>query len=108
MDLIRLIKLKKINGELDDLTEQEKYILSIFNNLHKHGDIYYDIVFDYERTIFQFSHRYKNVFCSYSMCKEIMKKFHISPKNTEKLILGIFKKVGLDEYNLRYIMDVMR
>lgn len=33
MDLIRLIKLKKLNGELDDLTEQEEFFFSLFNDL---------------------------------------------------------------------------
>ena len=34
MDLIRLIKLKKINGELDNLTEQEKLFFSLFDGLY--------------------------------------------------------------------------
>lgn len=34
MNLIRLIKLKKIYGELDDLTKQEWYFVSLFENLN--------------------------------------------------------------------------
>lgn len=43
MNLIRLIKLKKLNGELDDLTEQESYFLSFFDNLRLKDGYYYDI-----------------------------------------------------------------
>lgn len=35
MDLIRLIKLKRINGELDNLTEPELFFISIFDKLYR-------------------------------------------------------------------------
>ena len=35
MDLIRLIKLKKLNNELDNLTEPEELLCEVFNKLYK-------------------------------------------------------------------------
>ena len=40
MNLIRLIKLKKLNGELDNLSDQEKMFLSTWDNLVCDGNVY--------------------------------------------------------------------
>ena len=88
MNLIRLIKLKKINGELDDLTEQESYFLFFFNNLSKHNDNYClgDNVY------FYLDLENKNFYYSYSRIWLVFKsKYDISILEFNDLICGLLE-----------------
>jgi len=61
MDVIRAIKLKHLNGDLDNLKEIEKSFLSFFNDLIKDGDLYIkdnDIYFEYDL-------KHNEFWCSY-------------------------------------------
>ena len=42
MDLIRLLKIKKINGDLIGLTDKEEFVISMFDNLKRHNEYYYN------------------------------------------------------------------
>ena len=81
--ILRLIKLKKIHGELDNLSEQENFFISLFNNLievREDGDIKYFskdkefIYFTYNPSRKSFWVAPVNVFsriqCRYNISKE--------------------------------------
>lgn len=40
MDIIKLIKLKELNGDLINLTDKERFIISFFYDLKKDGNLY--------------------------------------------------------------------
>ena len=93
MDLIRLIKLKKINGELDNLTEQEKLFFSLFNGLRlvkEYNSIYF---FNGIQYFFEYDLKYNVFYCSYSMVWVVFKnKYNLNDNEIIDLITGILER----------------
>ena len=75
MNLIRLIKLKKINGELDNLTEQEKFFLSFFDDLktidgsnyYRNGLLYFNLDKEYKKLHYSYSNVYSEIGFKYGI-----------------------------------------
>ena len=92
MNLIRLIKLKKINGELDDLTEQEKFFLSFFDDLdiqHYNNDI--DLIKN-DVVYFSISLENKKFYYSYFYVFMVFKsKYDMNEMILNSLINGILE-----------------
>ena len=93
MNLTRLIKLKKINGELDNLTEQEKFFLSFFDNLdiqHNNNDI--DLIKN-DVVYFRISLKNKKIYYSYVKIWLVFEsKYDTSILELNDLINGILDK----------------
>ena len=90
MNLIRLIKLKKINGELDDLTEQESYFLSFFDGLTKCEDLYCkdkNIYFRLDLKNKTFNYSYIRIWLVFKS------KYDISILEFNDLICGLLEKL---------------
>jgi len=93
MNILRLIKLKHLNGEFDSLNEKEKYFLSFFNNLEEFtldNNIYLrERGFDDDETIDMF---YYEIGSTLFWCndrkvhKALENKFDIGSKEVHELI----------------------
>ena len=99
MNLIRLIKLKKINGELDDLTEQESYFLSFFHGLTKYKNFYCKD----KKICFHLDLENKKLFYSYSRIWLVFKsKYDISILEFNDLVCSILENhLNLSEFTTR-------
>ena len=97
MNLIRLIKLKKINGELDNLSEQERYFLSLFDGLVFDNDYYIKngksyFCLNINRNTFLYS--YHNV------SLPIKRRFSITSNQVEELVDTMLN----EKLNLNYFI----
>ena len=98
MNLIRLIKLKRINGDLDNLSEQEEYFLSLFINLTK---IHNNYLNDSKMVLFSINSNEKIFYCSYYIVWKIVKdKFNIDNKSMSNLIYNVLHKLGMCDYTV--------
>ena len=98
MNLIRLIKLKRINGDLDNLSEQEEYFLSLFINLTK---IHNNYLNDSKMVLFSINSNEKIFYCSYYIVwKNIKTKFSINNKETLELIYSVLHRLGMFDYTV--------
>ena len=97
MNLIRLIKLKKINGELDGLTQMQLYYLSFFNNLIKMGNEYCHIDEDLLIPCFEIDEYHKTIQCSYSM---VYLSINIKYNNNHNDILNFYNHILHDILNI--------
>lgn len=63
MNIVRQLKLKKLNGELTNLTEGEKLLISMFDGLKMYDNYYYSnngvcFFINHDEKIFFYSYRY--------------------------------------------------
>lgn len=102
MDLLRLIKLKKLNGDLDNLNDKEQLFFSFFNNKVCHNDVFFDIEDDL--IILYFIETKKELLCSYSRMWYIFEvKYNLNNKQIQELIKSIvYSKLGIELLNVRY------
>ena len=93
MDLIRLIKLKKINGELDNLDEKEELFFSLFDGLYTFKEKNVIYFFDENGYYFQYNLKTKDFWCSYSKVWTIFEDdYHPNYSQISNLISDIMKK----------------
>lgn len=103
MDLIRLIKLKKINGELNNLTEPQMYFLSFFNGLTNYNNYYVKN----DEKLFYLDIKRKKLYCSYYKVFCEFSKFHMTHEQSVLLINDILKNILRVDItmNIRYLGD---
>ena len=107
MDLIRLIKLKKINGDLDNLSRFETYFFNYFNNLRVHHSSFYDkmnmvIIVDSIdcNKHFQIDFTNKILWCDrLTFLSQVQHEFNIEPyKSIGKVDEILHKRLNLTGY----------
>lgn len=110
MNLTRYIKLKKLNGELDSLDDDEKYFLSIlggdskkiynkFDSIENHtiyiknNDFYLDV---FSTVPFNFL-----ISISNSCYRDFYLKFNYYRIDTNIVLIDLFKKIGITNVYIR-------
>lgn len=90
MNLIRLIKIKKLNGELDNLTDKEKLFISLFDKLFTIDGIYYK---DGNKKVFWLDTKHKILYYSYDyVYLKFNSTYYIDTFRMNKLIGDILVK----------------
>ena len=101
VDLIRLVKLKKINGELDNLTDAEKLFISKFDLLNdkKKVVLFYSKYVIYSSKYKEIQFYYYDDFdmtVSYSMIDNIRSVHNMDYSTITLLIRDLFKKLTIN------------
>lgn len=119
MNIIRLIKLKKINGDLDDLTKQELFFVSILNDsvitsgkvqnlnflncTYSESKHYYKDNINYLRIYTLHSGEYV-IWLSDDFFDAYRKKFRIGEKKIKELVKGfMIMRLGLSKIEIESI-----
>jgi len=105
MNLIRLIKLKRISGELDTLNEKEIFFLNIFDKLYEEYDSVWKIRYYFSKKVDDYIFEYheddkKWWFSSQNFFYLFHERFGSSPDDIRKLIYDVLTK------HLNYPMDL--
>lgn len=99
MDLIRLIKLKNINGELDDLTTVEKIFVLLLDDFDKKEQRGSQTLYSKNGTIrFSYDGDEKLFYYSYYVYEKICEGMYIKHcRDCDILVRNFFKnKIGVD------------
>ena len=102
MDLLRLIKLKKLNGDLDNLNDKEQLFFSFFNNKICHNDVFFDD--EDGMVLFYFIEAKKELLCSYSRMWYIFEvKYNLNSTQIQDFIKTVmYNRLGITILNVRY------
>lgn len=108
MNLIRLLKLKKLNGELDNLSNDERYFLSFFYDISTNIKVSRTV--DFGTTIFVNELLYLDVYTSPMLGKllwisnncycDMYNNFKYDRFKTKKLVKDLFKKLSIDSIKI--------
>lgn len=90
MNILRLIKLKKVLGELDNLTPEEELFFQLHDNLHYENDLLCSCNGEW---LFDYDLDNKIIWCQFERVYLVFEtKFNISYIDFKKIIGGILKK----------------
>lgn len=111
VDLIRLIKLKKINGELNNLSDEQKLFISEFDKLNNKKikkdrilNVFYGEYTDVNKHhVFRYFNDY-DVTVSYSLVENIQQQYNMSDSEMEDLIRNLFKNYLHLQCNTVYLI----
>lgn len=91
MVLIRMIKLKILNGELNNLTEPEQFFISLFNEISydKNKDYYYTVD---NVAYFRYDYNGDILYSSIGIFHRFYVKFNFTFSDYNKMIDDLFKR----------------
>jgi len=105
MNILRVIKLKELNGDFENIGRKEKFFISLFNNLtiEQISNTKYYLLLDDGTCYFHFDFHQKYIRCHEELVmRPIMNKFNMNEKEMKIFIVNTLKYLGLPNHMQLY------